>query len=139
MADEYVGYHDSYCRKFEARRHLLRQNLPPNEPVLGYYADSYGVDETALWLPFNGGRVERILPGDPPDQLTAWHLDYVVTSGQALWETRQTPNDWAQKYHATLVKEFLLTTPSEMAHGYYDFYLFRLDSPTTTNEPGYLR
>jgi hypothetical protein len=59
-----------------AVRHPFVQSLPPDERVVGYATDAQGL-EPGLWRPFTR-RVERVLPGDTPEELSQRGIRYVV-------------------------------------------------------------
>ena len=129
IMDGYMDYLYSYFRNLEAHRNFLRRNVPPDEPILGYYTTSTGVDEIALWQPLNGRRVVRILPEDPPERLRQQGIHFVVIDGLALQEKNESARLWLETHHAQLINVFPPVAQLDLDQGYCQLYLVYLTDP----------
>lgn len=109
---------------FEKQRLFFRNNLP-DHIVLGYAAEG-GLAESCLWLPYGTRKVQRVLPGDPPGQLRASGIRYVVVEDFFLRTTRDTLQQWLARYNGVLI------TQGEFLGDPYQpperFYLVRLQN-----------
>ena len=111
---------------FEDQRSVLRTILPPDAPVLGYAAVD-GVIESCLWLPYGQRQVQRILPGDSPEQTRQAGIHYVVLENNLLIQTHQTLQQWLARYHGMVSKEWeFIANPYEPPQR---FYLVHLQYP----------
>ena len=103
---------------FEKQQSFLGKNLPA-DTVLGYAAMA-GEAESSLWLPYGKRQVQRILPGDTPEQLRAAGIHCVVVEDYFLRETNDTLQQWLARYNGILVKQWqFLGDPYEPPKMYY--------------------
>ena len=110
---------------FEHQRLLLQKILPPGEPVLGYAAVD-GLIESCLWLPYGQRRVERILPGDPPEQLRLAGIHHVVLENNLLNQTNETLPQWLARYSGVVIRQWdFIANPYDPPQ---HFYLVRLQN-----------
>jgi hypothetical protein len=123
----YIG---SNYRASESRRKLIRDMVPRDEQVLGFYAVAGGVEEFVAWLPLDGHRVERISPDDPPKSLAERGIKAVIVTDLALSDAGETATNFAGKFHARLTAKFSPDPRIDPAHETYTFYLFSVESPT---------
>jgi hypothetical protein len=109
----------------ETRRDLFRAHLPAEERVVGY-ATTHGVAEPGLLLPLGPRRVERILPGDTPEEARLRGIHYVVLDDSGLQAAANTLEQWLRRYDGELVDQsIVLMRPDLPADG---LYLVRLHS-----------
>ena len=109
---------------FENEQLFLRNNLPADK-VLGYAAMA-GEAESSMWLPYGSRWVQRILPGDPPEQVHSWGIHYVVVESSFLRDTDETLQQWLARYGGILMKQWeFLGDPYQPPER---FYLVRLQN-----------
>jgi hypothetical protein len=111
---------------FERQRVFLWQTLPPGERVLGYAADG-GEAESTMWLPFGCRRIQRILPGDTPEQLQSAGIHYVVVERFYLDKTGDDLAQWLARFNGLLIKQWIF--PGDPYGPPQVFYLVRLQKP----------
>jgi hypothetical protein len=109
----------------ESQRLYLRKILPPGETVLGYAAVG-GLIESSLWLPYGQRRVQRILPGDTPEQSRLAGIHYVVLEQNQLDDTSETLPQWLARYKGIVIQqwEFIANPYDPPQH----LYLVRLEN-----------
>ncbi|HTV62966.1 MAG TPA: hypothetical protein VMH30_10415 [Verrucomicrobiae bacterium] len=129
ISHEYFSYVESNYQATEARRKFLETTLPPDEKVVGYFAQIIsGLDENGIWL--GGHRAVCVLPNDPPQRLRAMGIHYVVLNGNALNLIYGNIRHWLEKYNASVVCEY--TFPRKMLEASRmgtpaDFYIVKLN------------
>ncbi|HEY3763143.1 MAG TPA: hypothetical protein VGN23_15465 [Verrucomicrobiae bacterium] len=128
ISDEYYYYVESNYQAVEARRKFLAQTLPPDEKVVGYFAEVCDIDESGIWL--SGHRAVSVLRNDSPESLRAQGIHYVVLNGNPLNKAYDNIWNWMKKYHGTLVTQY--TFPRKMLQVSNmatppDFYIVKLD------------
>ncbi|HTX21913.1 MAG TPA: hypothetical protein VMD27_08680 [Candidatus Aquilonibacter sp.] len=80
----------------------VRALLPPDIRVVGFIGDADDCD-ISLWLPLGSRHVEHFLLSDPPEEIRARNIQYVVLGGYNLKAHEMTLDDWLQKSGAQLV------------------------------------
>jgi hypothetical protein len=114
----------------ETRRACLRQAVPADAPVVGYFPKLNNSDEPGLWLPCGGRRVELALPGDPPARLQALGARYLVAHSAALHAAGESVDQWLQAYHATLISQFTVHgdfLSSDVPPDFQGYYVARVN------------
>jgi hypothetical protein len=94
----------AWSRSVVRQRNYFQKDLPPDEHMVGYVTMS-GCAEMGLWLPFGSRRVERVLPGDTPEQLRAQGIHYVLVEDIGLKMMQMTIEQWLQRYDASMVDQ----------------------------------
>ena len=79
------------------------------ETVVGYASICGGL-EPGMWRPWGHGRVERILPNDPPDRVRARGIHCVFIEDEALATNHETIEQWLERFQAELVDQMSYTT-----------------------------
>ncbi|HUC84600.1 MAG TPA: hypothetical protein VL970_05350 [Candidatus Acidoferrales bacterium] len=103
---EGVEYEAGVRWDIETRRACLRQTVPPEAAVVGYFPRLNNSDEPGLWLPYGRHRVELILPEDPPARLRTRGVRCLVAHSAALRAAGESVEQWLQRYKATLICQF---------------------------------
>jgi hypothetical protein len=124
VTDQCSRYADSDFVAAAARKNFVEKFLPPGETVVGYHPIVCDVDEPALWLPYGRRRVECVSPGDSPGRLRSLGIRYIVVH---LYPQEGSIMDWMEKYHATLVGQYVFPNPSATTFAPPELYLVRLD------------
>jgi len=105
---ERLQYLASNCDGLEMRRNCLRQALPPDATVVGYFAGMCDGDEPGLWLPYGQRRVEWILPEDSAETVRAAGIRHAIVNGYELRLRGASIQDWLKKYNAEIIGQFAL-------------------------------
>jgi hypothetical protein len=73
-----------------------------------------------MWLPYGTRQVQRILPGDMPEQLRSAGIHYAVVESSFLRETNETVQQWLARYDGIVMKQWeFLGDPYEPPERYY--------------------
>ena len=116
---------DAYTvsRSFRNAGQQIKEEMPLDEPLVGYAAIGNARFEPALWLPFGVRRVERVIRTDSPEQLAKQGIHYVVIENYPSLNC--SIDEWMARYHASLVAEL---TVQERGHdgSQSHVYLMRL-------------
>jgi hypothetical protein len=126
VSGESARYLESFYQITQARRDFVKQALPKDETVIGYYAEICDVDETGIWLPFGQHRVECISPDDPPERLRTLGIRFVIINGAAVHKTHGNIQNWLKQYDAVHVDDFTFPRPELKTVILPDLYLVRL-------------
>ncbi len=94
----------SSASDFENQR-LFLEKILPDHVVLGYAAIA-GLAESSMWLPYGTRRIQRILPGDTPEQVRSSGIHYVVVEDDFLLGTNDTLQKWLARFNAILLKQW---------------------------------
>jgi hypothetical protein len=113
----FTSLHDAYqaSGSLKNAEREIQEKLPPHEPLLGYAGVGNVQDpldpprpqtqlEPALWQPLGSRRIERVLKTDSPESLLQRGIHYVVIEKFPSMD-RPSINDWAARYHASLIAE----------------------------------
>jgi len=109
------------------RREFLKQALPPDEIVVGYFDRVCFMDEPSLWLPYGRRHVECLLPDDPPERLRMLGIHYVVLNGFAVSKSWGKIDKWLDHYNATLINQYTFPRMSGKPEDMPDLYVARLN------------
>ena len=113
-----IAHTYSSTADFANERSFLRRNLP--EHILLGYAANAGEAESSMWLPYGTRQVQRILPGDTPEQLRSAGIHYAVVESSFLGKTNETVQQWLARYDGVLMKQWeFLGDPYEPPERYY--------------------
>ena len=108
---------------FEKLRLFLRKTLPSDATVLGY-AETEGLLESQLWLPYGQRRVYQVLPDDSPEQTRRAGIHYVVLEGMLLDKTHETLQHWLARYNAVVMTQWqFVADPYDPPQHYYLVHL----------------
>jgi hypothetical protein len=104
--NEAIQYLASMRRGMEIRRECLRESVPSDAKVIGYFPKMNNGDEPGLWFPYGLHRVELIRPEDSPEYVRSTGASCLVVSSTVLQQSGETLQQWLQKYNATIIAEF---------------------------------
>jgi hypothetical protein len=99
LASESRRYLQNNFRAIEYHREWLDKNLPPQEKIIGLYANMIDEDEPGLWLPRGHRTVYCISPGDTLEKLHEKGIHYVVGVKNALYHKPAYFKDFMTGYH----------------------------------------
>ncbi|MDB6020344.1 MAG: hypothetical protein JWQ04_201 [Pedosphaera sp.] len=86
----------------------VTDQLPADATVLGLI--TFDDPETSLWLPFGQRRIVHVKSTDRREDLDRRGIKYVLVSSEFLsWQPGQTPQSWAEKNHAEIIRVVPLT------------------------------
>jgi hypothetical protein len=84
----------------------ILSSLPPGVKTLGFI--SYDDPETALWLPFGSRRVIHVCPSDPPADLKAEGIEYIVAKDDIFGKQFPPLGNWLKTVNAQVVQKIHL-------------------------------
>lgn len=97
----------------------FRKTLPADATVLGY-AETEGLIESQLWLPYGQREVREILPGDAPEDTRQAGIHYVVLEDMMFQKTHDTLAQWLARYHAVIINQWqFVADPYDPPQRYY--------------------
>ena len=102
-----------------------------DKAVVGYSTICGGL-EPGMWRPWGHGRVERILPDDPPEWARLRGIQYVFVDQPYLTETHQTIEQWLGHFHATVLDQMTYTTDPGAPRSHLYFVQLMADTPSVT-------
>jgi hypothetical protein len=102
-----------------------------DKAVVGYATICGGL-EPGMWWPWGHGRVERILPDDPPEWARLRGIQYVFVDQPYLTETHQTIEQWLEHFHATVLDQMTYTTDPGAPRSHLYFVQLMADTPSAT-------
>ncbi len=122
--NEAVEYVASMRRGMEIRRGCLRESVPPDAAVVGFFPKMNNGDEPGLWLPYGRHRVELIMPSDSSEYVRSTGVSCLVISSAVLRKSGETLQQWLLKYNATVIAQFTIygrfvTDPPPDFNGFY--------------------
>ena len=94
--------------------------------LLGY-ATTIGSAEPGLWFPWGQRRVIRVTPDDSTETLRARGIHFVVVDSLALNFSRETIEQWMEKFDGKLVGQIDFRTQPNLPTTY--LYLVELENP----------